>query len=84
MSAFDDPAPSRMAIGAQISCFFGAMFHVRYVTASDDDVVSRLTFISSISAEVGLNGFGAAHDDRVKCGWQQFHVMPVGSADDER
>lgn len=87
MGSLHDPAPgfvSRLALPGL--AFFFALFDVGPVLSRRDGFSGRFALVSGIGAS--MPGFtfarlGAFAHDAVQRGRQQFHVMLVGSADDE-
>jgi hypothetical protein len=84
--SFDDPAPW----GATFALFydlFPALFDVRLILALHNSVLGWLPLVAGISTQVlrlFCRRFGAFDDDLIQRRLEQFDVMYVRAAGDER
>ena len=88
MGSFHNPAaslPTRLR--AFRLRFFLALLDMRLIMTRLDRPLSRLALVPGIGAKMlgflGI-GFRPLHHGRVQRGLQQFHIMHVGPAGDER
>ena len=86
MRSFHLPSPCGLLPSADRFGFLADLLHMRNIPTFPHDRRGGLAAVAFVGAQVltsAAGGLGTPDDDAVECFGQQFHVMPVGPADDK-